>query len=148
MLSRAEARGLQASAVVMDTWYSSLKNLNVIRDHRWIWVTTLRKNRKVNRDISLETLLIFYTATALANDCSVNSLSICTYICNNKTIEKIERMNKVFNFHDKRSHEGTCWLCCKYAFGYPYKNKWCAMSIEDLKIINHVKLLVTIKQQQ
>ena len=53
MLSLAKARGIKPSAVVMDAWYSSLK---AIRDHGWIWVTTLRKNRKVNRDVSLETL--------------------------------------------------------------------------------------------
>lgn len=56
MLSLAKKRGLKPSAVVMDAWYSSLKNLKAIRDHGWIWVTTLRKNRKVNRDVSLETL--------------------------------------------------------------------------------------------
>ena len=56
MLSLAKKRGLKPSAVVMDAWYSSLKNLKAIRDHGWTWVTTLRKNRKVNRDVSLETL--------------------------------------------------------------------------------------------
>jgi hypothetical protein len=56
MLSLAKKRGLNPAAVVMDTWYSSLKNLKAIRNHGWIWVTALRKNRKVNRDVSLETL--------------------------------------------------------------------------------------------
>jgi len=56
MLSLAKKRGLTPSAVVMDAWYSSLKNLKTIRDHGWIWVTTLRKNRKVNRDVSLRDL--------------------------------------------------------------------------------------------
>lgn len=56
MLSLAKKRGIHPSAVVMDAWYSSLKNLKAIRDHGWVWVTTLRKNRKVNRDVSLETL--------------------------------------------------------------------------------------------
>jgi hypothetical protein len=56
MLSLAKKRGLNPSVVVMDAWYSSLKNLKAIRDHGWVWVTTLRKNRKVNRDVSLETL--------------------------------------------------------------------------------------------
>lgn len=55
-LSLAKMRGLSPDAVVMDAWYSSLKNLKAIRDHGWIWVTTLRKNRKVNKNISLETL--------------------------------------------------------------------------------------------
>jgi hypothetical protein len=56
MLSLAKKRGLKPLAVVMDAWYSSLKNLKAIRDHGWIWVTALRKNRKVNRDVSLEEL--------------------------------------------------------------------------------------------
>ncbi len=56
MLSLAKKRGINPSAVVIDAWYSSLKNLKAIRDHGWIWVTTLRKNRKVNRNESLETL--------------------------------------------------------------------------------------------
>jgi hypothetical protein len=58
MLSLAKKRGLKPSAVIMDAWYSSLKNLKAIREHGWIWVTTLRKNRKVNRGVSLETLEI------------------------------------------------------------------------------------------
>lgn len=56
MLSLAKKRGLTPSAVVTDAWYSSLKNLKAIRDHGWNWVTTLRKNRKVNRNITLGTL--------------------------------------------------------------------------------------------
>lgn len=56
MLSLAKKRGLNPFAVVMDSWYSSLKNLKTIRDHGWIWVTTLRRNRKVNRNVSLEIL--------------------------------------------------------------------------------------------
>ena len=39
-----------------DTWYSSLKNLKSIRDHGWVWVIPLRKNRKVNKNVSLESL--------------------------------------------------------------------------------------------
>jgi len=58
MLSLAKSRGITPEAVVMDAWYSSLKNLKAIRDHGWIWITTLRKNRKVNRDVSLESLFI------------------------------------------------------------------------------------------
>lgn len=56
MLSLAKKRGLKPSAVIFDAWYSSLKNLKAIRDHGWIWITTLRKNRKVNRGVSLEEL--------------------------------------------------------------------------------------------
>jgi Transposase DDE domain len=58
MLSLAKTRGITPEAVVMDAWYSSLKNLKAIRDHGWVWITTLRKNRKVNRDVSLESLFI------------------------------------------------------------------------------------------
>jgi hypothetical protein len=58
MLSLTKARGLTPEAVVIDAWYSSLKNLKAIRDHGWVWITCLRKNRKVNRDISLESLVI------------------------------------------------------------------------------------------
>lgn len=58
MLSLAKARGLTPEAVVIDAWYSSLKNLKAIRDHGWIWITCLRKNRKVNRNVSLESLVI------------------------------------------------------------------------------------------
>lgn len=58
MLSQARKRGIKPDAVVMDTWYSSLKNLKAIRAHGWIWVTPLRKNRKVNKNVSLERLVI------------------------------------------------------------------------------------------
>lgn len=56
MLKLAKKRGLNPDAVVMDSWYSSLNNLKAIRDLGWIWVTTLRKNRVVNRNVKLETL--------------------------------------------------------------------------------------------
>ena len=58
MLSLAKSRGLSPDAVVVDAWYSSLKNLKAIRDHDWIWVTNLRKNRRVNRNDNLESLSI------------------------------------------------------------------------------------------
>jgi hypothetical protein len=56
MLSLAKKRGINPEAVVMDSWYSSLDNLKSIRDHGWAWVTGLRKNRKVNRNETLENL--------------------------------------------------------------------------------------------
>ncbi len=49
---------IDVHAFVFDAWYSSLKNLKAIRDHGWAWVNNLRKNRKVNRDESLEDLEI------------------------------------------------------------------------------------------
>lgn len=58
MLSLAKERGINPEAVVMDVWYSSLGNLKHIRDLGWIWVINLRKNRKVNRNVSLESLEI------------------------------------------------------------------------------------------
>ncbi len=56
MLYSAKARGITPKAVVFDAWYGSLKNLKTVRDHGWTWVTNLRKNRKVNRDVILESL--------------------------------------------------------------------------------------------
>lgn len=58
MLSSAKRRGLEPQAVVMDAWYSSLDNLKAVRSHGWTWVTTLRKNRIVNRNTPLESLTI------------------------------------------------------------------------------------------
>ena len=58
MLSQAKARGITPEAVVVDAWYSSLKNLKSIRDHDWIWVTGLRKNRRVNHNDNIESLSI------------------------------------------------------------------------------------------
>ena len=56
MLSLAKKRGLIPKAVIVDAWYSSLDNLKAIRDHNWIWVAGLRKNRRVNRNEKLEDL--------------------------------------------------------------------------------------------
>jgi SRSO17 transposase len=56
MIKCAKARGLHPQVIVMDAWYSSLDNLKSIRDQGLTWVTTLCKNRVVNRKIKLETL--------------------------------------------------------------------------------------------
>lgn len=56
MLTLAKDRGFKPDAVLMDAWYSSLGNLKHIRNLGWIWVTNLRKNRKVNHNVSLESL--------------------------------------------------------------------------------------------
>ena len=56
MLSLAKARDSNLEAVEMDAWYSSLENLKYIRNLVWIWVTNLRKNKKVNRNVSFESL--------------------------------------------------------------------------------------------
>lgn len=58
MLSLAKERGINPGTVVIGAWYSSLENLRHIRDLGWIWVTNLRKNRKVNSNVSLENLEI------------------------------------------------------------------------------------------
>ena len=58
MLSLAKQRGINPDAVVMDSWYCSLKNLKCIRDHGWEWVTNLKKNRRVNKNQKLEDLCI------------------------------------------------------------------------------------------
>jgi Transposase DDE domain len=58
MLKSAQDRGLDPEAVVMDAWYSSLDNLKAVRSLGWIWVMGLKKNRKVNRGETLETLHI------------------------------------------------------------------------------------------
>lgn len=58
MLKMAKQRGLNPEAVVADSWYSSLDNVKLIRDLGWIWVMGLRKNRIVNRGVSLESLII------------------------------------------------------------------------------------------
>ena len=56
MLALSQKRAFNTQVVVMDSWYSSLKNLKSIRDMGLKFVTTLRKNRKVNRNVSLESL--------------------------------------------------------------------------------------------
>lgn len=56
MLCLAKERGLRPEVVVMDTWYSSLDNLKTVRNLGWTWVAGLRKNRKVNRGDTLESL--------------------------------------------------------------------------------------------
>ncbi len=53
MVKLAKQRGLTPDAVVMDSWYSSLKNLKTIRSFGWNFVCGFRKNRIVNRDQKL-----------------------------------------------------------------------------------------------
>ncbi len=54
MLKLSQSRSFNPQVVVMDSWYSGLKNLKSIRDMGLYFVTTLRKNRKVNRNETLE----------------------------------------------------------------------------------------------
>ena len=57
VLKLSHNRGFYPQVVVMDVCYSSLKNVKSIRDSGLHFVTDLRNNRKVNRNISLEDLL-------------------------------------------------------------------------------------------
>ena len=56
MLSSARIRGIIPDFGVVDGWYSSLDNLKCIRSFGWNWVAGIRKNRKVNRNETLENL--------------------------------------------------------------------------------------------
>jgi hypothetical protein len=58
MVKLACERKVQVEAVIADTWYSSLNNVKFIRDLGLVWVMGLRKNRIVNKGVSLSTLTI------------------------------------------------------------------------------------------
>jgi len=58
MVKLAKSRSLTPEAIVADAWYSSLNNLKVIRDLGYDWVIGLRKNRKVNKNETLENIEI------------------------------------------------------------------------------------------
>ena len=58
MLKLSVKRGIKIKCVVADSWYSSLKNLKVIRDINLKWVMGLRKNRRVNKKQRLEDIKI------------------------------------------------------------------------------------------
>jgi hypothetical protein len=48
MLGQAKQRGFQPRLVAFDGWYSSLKNLKLLRDYGWDWLTRLKANRQVS----------------------------------------------------------------------------------------------------
>jgi hypothetical protein len=48
MINTAKQRGFSPKAVLFDSWYSSLDNLKLIREHGWIFLTQLKANRKVD----------------------------------------------------------------------------------------------------
>jgi len=56
MLRLAQHRGFKPKAVVFDTWYSSVDNLNLITDLGWTWYCPIRANRIVNYTQHLEEL--------------------------------------------------------------------------------------------
>ena len=50
MLQTAKERSFAPDYVCFDSWYSSLPNLKVIRDHGWHWLTRFKSNRAVDPD--------------------------------------------------------------------------------------------------
>lgn len=50
MLKTAFQRGFKPEYVCFDSWYSSLKNLKLIREFGWDWLTRLESDRTVNPD--------------------------------------------------------------------------------------------------
>jgi hypothetical protein len=50
LISQAHARGFSPQCVVFDSWYSSLKNLKILRRFGWHWLTRLKSNRLVDLD--------------------------------------------------------------------------------------------------
>jgi len=44
--------------MICSLWHSCLENLKYIRNLVWIWLSNLRKNKKVNRNVSFESLEI------------------------------------------------------------------------------------------
>lgn len=58
LLRLAKEREVKPTAVIVDSWYSSLDNLKCVRDYDWNWVMGLRKNRTVNKGQKLADLHI------------------------------------------------------------------------------------------
>ncbi len=50
MLQTARQRGFQPTAVLWDSWYSSLKNLKLLRSFGWDFFVALKSNRQVSYD--------------------------------------------------------------------------------------------------
>jgi hypothetical protein len=50
MLRKARERGFRPEYVLIDSWYSSLKNLKLIASFGWFLLTRLKRNRLVNPD--------------------------------------------------------------------------------------------------
>ncbi len=48
MLKRAFGRGFSPLYVLVDSWYSSISNLKLIREFNWNFICNLKSNRKVN----------------------------------------------------------------------------------------------------
>lgn len=52
MIDQAKRRGFAPELVIFDSWYASLENLKLIRQHNWHWLTQLKENRLVSTDRS------------------------------------------------------------------------------------------------
>lgn len=50
MLGAAKRRGFRPKLVAFDSWFASLKNLKLLRQFRWHWLTQLKNNRLVDPD--------------------------------------------------------------------------------------------------
>jgi len=50
MLRRAKERGFEPELVAFDSWYAALKNLKLVRQFEWHWLTQLKRNRLVDPD--------------------------------------------------------------------------------------------------
>jgi hypothetical protein len=54
MIDVADARGFRPECVLFDGWYASLENLKHLREKGWRWLTRLKPNRLVNKDMQGE----------------------------------------------------------------------------------------------
>lgn len=50
MLDEAKERGFSPELVAFDSWYASMENTKLVRDHGWQWLTQLKRNRIVDLD--------------------------------------------------------------------------------------------------
>ncbi|MGZ7160735.1 MAG: transposase, partial [Methanobacterium sp.] len=48
MLKRAFSRGFSPLYVLIDSWYSSISNLKLVRGFSWNFICSLKSNRKIN----------------------------------------------------------------------------------------------------
>ena len=58
MLSLSVDIEIDISAVIFDSWYSSLNNLKAVRSHELTWVAGLKKNRRINKNQILSDVCI------------------------------------------------------------------------------------------
>jgi putative transposase len=52
MIQQAKQRSFEPELVAFDSWYASLKNLKLVRQCGWHWLTQLKRNRLVSIDRS------------------------------------------------------------------------------------------------